>query len=123
MIENEELTFNIMQFQKLKKITASINGNNILSGWEGYSMISGKHPIMIENYLASFLEDHMNETQMNLYRMNGRSKYKEKIQNRDADIIIYDINNPAHLKGLEEYINLNYIIQTNYRNLIIYSKK
>lgn len=121
LIEGKNLTLNPIQLLELNRNINEINGETILSSWEGYSVFSGKESLMKEYYVSAFLE-RSNYKREGIVIKTTRD-YKKLINEKYPDIIVYDTQNPSHLEGSLSDIETNYDIKKNYCFLKIYSRK
>ena len=75
---------------------------------------------MKENYVAAFLERSNYKNAKVVYQTS--QDYKNLINEKTPDIIIYDSQNPSHMEGLIPDIEKNYQMRLKYSFLLIYSK-
>jgi len=122
--EGGTFMFNPVQLNSLLSKVNELDGKNILSGWEGYSIYSNKIPVAPDQYQSFYLQDYYNSVPENLRKimMTGKD-YEELIRNGKADIIVHEPRNPIHLKEMKEDIELFYIQEFEKNGIIVYVKK
>jgi hypothetical protein len=123
LIENRDLNLNLIQLTDIEERINSMQGLNILSSWEGYSIFSKKIPLMRQYYGSAFIDEYISTAERIKYRIAPKSEYEDLIMNRIPDIIVYDSSNNAHLGGLEKLIKHNYVQYFEYKTIVVYQKQ
>ncbi len=122
LAENRPLAINVIEMYRLEEIIGNIPGKTVLSSWEGYSICSGKEPLMKGCYISSFLRQYMTPEEMKRHKISSYDDFKNQILNEIPDIIVYDTINPAHLKGMQDLIESKYLKGAEYKFVIIYKR-
>jgi hypothetical protein len=122
--EGGKFMFNPLQLKSLLSEVNTIKGTYILSGWEGYSVYSDKVPLAPDQYQSFYLNDLYSSVPSELEKMMLTGKdYRELIRSGKPDIIVYEPDNPVHLKGMKDDIELLYAPDFEKGGVIIYHKK
>ncbi len=122
IIEGHELMMNPLQLYSFEKQINGLNGNTVLSSWEGYSIFSEKQPLLKDQYGSAFIYKYVDERDIKKYKISRDNDYISLINERVPDIIIYDHNNSAHLDSMLNIINRNYKRKFSYKSVEVYSK-
>ena len=122
IFENKPIVLNTFGMNKLRETINNIPGKTILSSWEGYSIYSNKEPLMADQYISSFLREYLPEEEIKHHNLSTYNDFRILIMEDKPDIIVYDMVNPSHLKGLQQLIESKYRKQTEYKHIIVYKK-
>lgn len=122
IIEGAELLMNPVQLYSFEKRINTIEGNTVLSSWEGYSIFSEKLPILKEQYGGAFINKYVGEKDILKYNLARQKDYENLIISKTPDIIIYDNSNSAHLDSLKDLICKNYNKAFEYKSVEVFSK-
>ena len=77
---------------------------------------------MADQYISSFLREYLPEEEIKHHNLSTYNDFRILIMEDKPDIIVYDMVNPSHLKGLQQLIESKYRKQTEYKHIIVYKK-
>jgi hypothetical protein len=123
VIRNKNLVFNPLQMYSLINRVNALEGDRILSSWEGYSVYSKKEPLLKEGYVSAYINMYVSYEKGEKYGVIYRSRYEDLIKQRVPDVIVYDPNNLANIEGFEFSIAQNYETNFNCNGIIVYTKR
>jgi hypothetical protein len=121
MFEGKFIMFNTIQLIQVSEMLNNIDGEKVLTSWEGYTVYSRKETINQDRYMSNFFPENVDETIRNKFRISFPEDYRKPIINREPDIIVYDENDPSHLLGSLSEIHSSYKEVLHYKNLRIYN--
>jgi hypothetical protein len=122
-ISSGKLPLNPVEMYSFTEKINSLPGNTVLSGWEGLSAFSSKQTLHEQNYAISYVSDYIDKPTKEKFNLFIREDYKKLVDNADADIIIFDASNAAHLSGLDDNIRTNYKAAFEYKYITVFVKK
>lgn len=122
LIEHRPLVLNPVQMYGFEKRINDINGTRILSSWDGYSIFSNKTFLFTNDYITYLFRDLIDEGEYKKTYLRKPADYELMIRSKEADVIVYDRNNPLSLTGQEDLIAQNYKVAFEYKYIVVYRK-
>jgi hypothetical protein len=122
-VEGKRLMINPVQLNEFISKVNKIEGNSILSSWEGFSVYSEKHPLVPENYQGLFLNNIYDSLPLILRKNLTRDvDYNNMILSGIPDILVYEKENPMHFAKVPEIIELKYEPRFIDHSITVYSR-